>query len=171
MYITQRHYHPALRRTYCRLHLVHKSTSSNWFVNKITSNTTEQMASSSDISNSPIDMLFSWSALSVTWQNDTPHLCTTVYNHAYRQPWGRPTVSIAALHLARLSSRFTTFITQNSLSFSLMTEDSPACFIRVCLPNIDYFYRAMLCIRGTSHGPVSICLSVCLSVCHKSVFY
>jgi len=25
------------------------------------------------------------------------------------------------------------------------------------------FYRAMLCIRGTSHGPVSVCLSVCLS--------
>ena len=24
------------------------------------------------------------------------------------------------------------------------------------------FYRAMLCIRGTSHGPVSVCLSVCL---------
>ena len=38
------------------------------------------------------------------------------------------------------------------------------------------FYRAMLCIRGTSHGPVSLsvlCLfvSVCLSVCHKSEFY
>ena len=36
------------------------------------------------------------------------------------------------------------------------------------------FYRAMLhdatrCIRGTSHGPVSVC--VCPSVCHKSVFY
>ena len=29
------------------------------------------------------------------------------------------------------------------------------------------FYRAMLCIRGTSHGPVSV--SVC--VCHKSEFY
>jgi len=29
------------------------------------------------------------------------------------------------------------------------------------------FYRAMLCIRGTSHGPVSAC--VC--VCHKSEFY
>jgi len=29
------------------------------------------------------------------------------------------------------------------------------------------FYRAMLCIRGTSHGPVS----VCVSVCHKSQFY
>jgi len=25
------------------------------------------------------------------------------------------------------------------------------------------FYRAMLCIRGTSHGPVSVCLSVCPS--------
>ena len=33
------------------------------------------------------------------------------------------------------------------------------------------FYRAMLCIRGTSHGPVSVCPSVCLSVRHKSVFY
>jgi len=29
------------------------------------------------------------------------------------------------------------------------------------------FYCAMLCIHGTSHGPVS--MSVC--VCHKSVFY
>ena len=26
------------------------------------------------------------------------------------------------------------------------------------------FYSAMLCIRGTSHGPVSVRLSVCLSV-------
>jgi len=26
------------------------------------------------------------------------------------------------------------------------------------------FYRAMLCIHGTSHGPVSVCPSVCLSV-------
>jgi len=26
-----------------------------------------------------------------------------------------------------------------------------------------YFYRAMLSIRGTSHGPVSVCLSVCPS--------
>jgi len=30
-----------------------------------------------------------------------------------------------------------------------------------------HFYRAMLCIRGTSHGPVS----VSVSVCHKPVFY
>ena len=27
------------------------------------------------------------------------------------------------------------------------------------------FYRAMLCIRGTSHGPVSVCPSVCPSDC------
>jgi len=33
------------------------------------------------------------------------------------------------------------------------------------------FYRAMPCIRGTSHGPVSVCLSVSVSVCHKPVFY
>jgi len=30
------------------------------------------------------------------------------------------------------------------------------------------FYRAMLCIRRTSHGPVSVCPSVCLSVRLKS---
>jgi len=37
----------------------------------------------------------------------------------------------------------------------------------------DSFYRAMLCIRGTSHGPVSVCLSVsvCIRVCHNPVFY
>ena len=27
------------------------------------------------------------------------------------------------------------------------------------------FYRAMLCIRGTSHGPVSVCVCVCLCLC------
>jgi len=32
------------------------------------------------------------------------------------------------------------------------------------LASFNGFYRAMLCIRGTSHGPVSVCLSVCLSV-------
>ena len=26
------------------------------------------------------------------------------------------------------------------------------------------FYRAMLCIHGTSHGPVSVCVCLCLSV-------
>ena len=31
-------------------------------------------------------------------------------------------------------------------------------------PTFESFYRAMLCIRGTSHGPVSVHPSVCLSV-------
>ena len=35
------------------------------------------------------------------------------------------------------------------------------------LSKIHFYYRTMLCIRGTSHGPVS----VCLSVRHKSAFY
>jgi len=30
------------------------------------------------------------------------------------------------------------------------------------------FYRAMLCIRGTSHGPLSVSVSVCLSVTSQS---
>jgi len=35
------------------------------------------------------------------------------------------------------------------------------------------FYRAMLCIRVTSHGPVSVSVSVsvCVCVCYKSEFY
>jgi len=37
--------------------------------------------------------------------------------------------------------------------------------------NLLIFYRATLCIRGTSHGPVSVRLSVRLSVRHKSEFY
>jgi len=32
-------------------------------------------------------------------------------------------------------------------------------YARCCLC-IDHFYRAILCIHGTSHGPVSVCLSV-----------
>jgi len=33
---------------------------------------------------------------------------------------------------------------------------------------IGFFCRAMLCIRGTSHGPVSVCLSVSVSVTSRS---
>jgi len=31
------------------------------------------------------------------------------------------------------------------------------------------FYRAMLGIRGTSHGPVSVCLSVCVCLSQAGV--
>ena len=33
------------------------------------------------------------------------------------------------------------------------------------------FYRAMPCIRGTSHGSVSVRVHLCPSVCYKSEFY
>ena len=39
--------------------------------------------------------------------------------------------------------------------------------VLVTLRYFTDFYRAMLCIRGTSHEPVS----VSVSVCHKPVFY
>ena len=38
-----------------------------------------------------------------------------------------------------------------------------------CFSKIHFgFYRALLCIRGTSHGPVSAHLSVCPSVTSQS---
>jgi len=40
--------------------------------------------------------------------------------------------------------------------------DSPDCLL--LLLSISVFYRAMLCIRGTIHGPMSVCLSVRPSV-------
>ena len=40
---------------------------------------------------------------------------------------------------------------------------------KLCTYKILQFYRAMLCICGTSHGPVSV--SVCVCVRHKPVFY
>ena len=36
-------------------------------------------------------------------------------------------------------------------------------------PHHSVFYRAMLCIRGTSHGPVSVSVSVCLSLLQVGV--
>ena len=35
----------------------------------------------------------------------------------------------------------------------------------------EHFYRAILRNRGTSHGPVSVCLSVRPYARHKSEFY
>jgi len=52
-------------------------------------------------------------------------------------------------------------------------------YFRACLLNTSVllakgsFYRAMLCIRGISHGSVSVfvCLRPSVCVCHKSEFY
>ena len=43
--------------------------------------------------------------------------------------------------------------------------------VRGRVPAKNDFYRAMLCIRGTSHGPVSVCLSVSVSVTSWREFY
>ena len=48
---------------------------------------------------------------------------------------------------------------QSDISFSIPQEKLP------WKTNFVRFYRAMLCIRGTSHRPVSVCLCLCLSVC------
>ena len=43
----------------------------------------------------------------------------------------------------------------------------------LCIASIfeNNFYRAMLCIRGTSQGLVSVSVCLSVSVCHKSEFY
>ena len=62
-------------------------------------------------------------------------------------------------------------VTGNEFGLALPLGTFPKNFVQIR----PRFYRAMLCIRGTSHGPVSVRpsvrLSVCLSVRHKSVFY
>jgi len=51
----------------------------------------------------------------------------------------------------------------------LMAQLMPLPLTVSCFGKIQIgFYRAMLCIRGTSHGPVSVCLSVCPSVTSRS---
>ena len=50
-----------------------------------------------------------------------------------------------------------------------MTQLTPLPLTVSCFSKIQNgFYRAMLCIRGTSHGPVSVRLSVSLSVTSRS---
>jgi len=72
-------------------------------------------------------------------------------------------------------TQFVTFPTRETSILDLVLCDKDQ-FIRDVSPSppighsdhcvIDSsFYRAMLCIRGTSHGPVSV------SVCHNPVFY
>ena len=56
---------------------------------------------------------------------------------------------------------------QNYTSFcfmyrSISNSGKVGCEIIVIIV-VDTFYRAMLCIRGTSRGSVSVCLCLCLS--------
>jgi len=57
---------------------------------------------------------------------------------------------------------FCVFILYYTYNIFLFLLKVPLCCVRLS------FYRAMLCIRGTSHGPVSVCLSVRPSVTSRS---
>ena len=48
-------------------------------------------------------------------------------------------------------------------TFTVRSTSSIGCFYILVFLFYN-FYRAMLCIRGTSHGPVSVSVCVCLSV-------
>jgi len=48
---------------------------------------------------------------------------------------------------------------------STVTATSAFVLWRKCRSSQQFYYRAMLCIRGTSHGPVSVCPSLRPSVC------
>jgi len=76
-----------------------------------------------------------------------PFVCA--YVSAYRCAYGRAGEAFSD----RLSVDFQFF------SYDYITNNL------VCHENTFHYYRAMLCIRGTSHGPLSV------RVCHKSVFY
>jgi len=70
-------------------------------------------------------------------------------------------ITATGLPLLRLS-HFTMISPQTPFLLPHLSRD-------ITFVSIVGFYCAMLRIRGTSHGPVSVCPSVC--VCHKSEFY
>jgi len=74
------------------------------------------------------------------------------------------TMDIALIRIAQpaQSSFYYKPICSRSLSHCplLAGADQPP----ICTPNLKHvFYRAMLCMRGTSHGPVSVSVCLCLS--------
>jgi len=82
-----------------------------------------------------------------------------------RQPWKWTEIYKCQLHWRK-------FVITSSVSLQVVIEAYDMCTANIILGKNHEFnkgylsydnYRAMLCIRGTSHGPVSV--SVCLSVC------
>ena len=57
---------------------------------------------------------------------------------------------------------------QNSSSASDGSDSSETENTTEVAIHCNRFYRAMLCVRGTSHGPVSVCVRVRLSVTSRS---
>ena len=79
------------------------------------------------------------------------------------------------LHTAHGSSKRVVYTTPMLLLRTLpllrpdrTEEQSTVISASVCLSVCLRFYRAMLCMRGTSHGPVSVCPSVRPSVTSRS---
>ena len=58
-----------------------------------------------------------------------------------------------------------------SINSTLLARRLPRCGLSLSLLRqlVVGFYRAMLCVRGTSHGPVSVCPSVCVCLSQVGV--
>ena len=82
---------------------------------------------------------------SLQTDNHTQHPVSQFLQAAWSSYTAQPTVWKHWRHRNHLSSKFQQIVF--------------ACSLR---PSLD-FYRAMLCIRGTSHGLVSVSVCVCLS--------
>ena len=68
---------------------------------------------------------------------------------------------VARVRLTTVSSR--AFAVAAPHILNALPTDVAANSLSIFRPLLKRFYRAMLCIRGTSHGPVSVRLSVCPS--------
>ena len=69
---------------------------------------------------------------------------------------------VARVRLTTVSSRAFAVAAPHILN-TLPTDVVAANSLSIFRQLLKRFYRAMLCIRGTSHGPVSVRLSVCPS--------
>ena len=76
--------------------------------------------------------------------------------HDRLEPTGRKTHALQPIRVSRQTEIIYSFrVNPNKTS----SHETAATF-----HSLDAFYRAMLCIRGTSHGPVSVTLRLCPSV-------
>ena len=100
----------------------------------------------------------SWSLLHTGWQHT--HLCLHYNINTTHVELIPPALApiICCLFYISYQELETFTATQVDQSFSFGND---VYYLRIKFDR--FYYRAMLCIRGTSHGPVSVCLSVCLS--------
>jgi len=116
---------------------------------------------------------------SIVWKLCSKYFCTDGFAAANRRCLGlsallaccyRPTLyTVTHLQSANIyhSVQLITSVNYSVISY-LLTITSITHLSDRYRTQHDSFYRAMLCIRGTSHGPVSVCLSVSISVSVRS---